>query len=168
MIDYARLFREHAAEVLPGEDDWGRPGEVLNLPDGTSLWRSGPADSPRYSGTSTVGTACGFMWALFAIDSILQCPEGVPPDQLATVNLTADRVLTYWGQNTYPPRSLAEMQTFMQRDQEEPGERDCAVIKTGPDRPIDIAQLISGEEFQAALKEELAKPPHLMVTGRCY
>ncbi len=168
LIDYAGLFKEHAADVVPGVDYWGRPGEVLNLPDGTTLWRGGTVDVPLYNGTSTVGTACDFYWALIAIDPILRCPEDVPPDQLAAVNRTVDQILTYWGQNAYPSRSLAEMRALAQPDQADVEPLDCEAIKADADGPLSRAELITGDEYQAALRQELSKPPHLMVMDPCY
>jgi hypothetical protein len=167
LIDYARLFEEHAAEVVPGKDYRGRPGDILNLPDGTTLWRGGPAEARVYSGTSTVGDTCDLVWILIGIDFILQCPEGVPPDQMASVNRTLDQVLTYWGENVYPPRSLPEMRKVLHPENWESEPVDCEALKTDPYGPIALAESMSAEAAQSSLTEELSKPPHLMVPGWC-
>ena len=112
-IDYEKLFKDHASEVLIRHDKDGDHA-TITFPDGGFAYRSGPSDKPVYGGSSKNHDAsCMFLWVVMISAPVLACPQMFAQDQVDDFNKRLDQVATFMGMTAYPPRSPVEMRAMM-------------------------------------------------------
>ena len=112
-IDYDKLFKDHASEIVVRHDQDGDHATII-FPDGGVAYRSGPSDKPHYSGSSSNRYAsCVAPLILADLTYLYACPQSYPQVNPDEPNKQVDQILTYVGLTSYPPRNLTEMREMI-------------------------------------------------------